>query len=247
MRRSMSALLAIAAIAACGGDTPAPPSRVPTPLDPSTTGTIAGDVRVEGTVPAMASIRFGGIAECSSQHPGPVPTGDVLVQDGKVENAFVYVKSGLGERVFAIPETPVEVDQAGCLYRPRVIGVQVGQAIRFVNSDPLLHNVRGTPKASSSWNVSLSRKGTERTQRIDKPEVMVNVRCDLHPWMQAWVGVLDHPYFAVTGRDGTFTLRNVPAGTYTVAVWHERLGTREAPATVAPQGTATVPFTLTAP
>ena len=247
MRRSITSLLLVVAIAACGGEAPAPTARVPTPLDPATTGTIAGEVRVEGTVPAMADIRFGGIGECSSQHQGPVPTGDLLVQNGKVQNAFVYLKSGLGERVFAVPDTPVEVDQAGCLYQPRVIGAQVGQAIRFVNSDPLLHNVRGAPKASSGWNVSLSRKGTERTQRIDKPEVMINVRCDLHPWMQAWIGVLDHPYFAVTGRDGSFAFKNVPEGTYTVAVWHERLGTRDAQVTVAPHGTETVPLTLTTP
>jgi plastocyanin len=243
MRRA-SIVFAVLAMAACGGEAP-PPARTPTPLDHATTGTIRGDVRVTGDLPAMGEIRFSGFPECAQQHDGPVPTGDVLVHDGKVENAFVYVKSGLGDRVFAISQTPVVVGQTGCLYRPRVVGAQVGQTIRFVNDDPLLHNVHGTPKASSAFNVSLGRKGAEREIRLDAPEVMVSVRCDLHPWMQGWVGVVDHPYFAVTGADGAFTLPDVPPGEYTLAVWHERLGEAEAHVSLAASGTATAAITLT--
>ncbi len=195
----------------------------------------------------MTEIRFGGFSECSSQHGGPVPTGDALVHDGMVENAFVYVRRGLEDRVFAVPIEPVEIDQAGCLYRPRVAGARAGQTIRFVNGDPLLHNVHGTPKASPGWNVSLPRQGAAREIRVDRPEVMVSVRCDLHPWMQGWIGVVDHPYFAVTGRDGRYTLPDVPSGDYTVAVWHERLGTQESRVTVAAKGTVDAPFTFTGP
>src|SRR5262245_29992124 len=158
----------------CGDDAP-PPARMPTPLDRATTGTIAGVVHVEGAPPPMAEIRFGAFAECASQHQGPVPAGDLLVHDGKLENALVYVKEGLGERSFAIPPEPVVVDQTGCLYAPRVSGAQVGQVIRFVNGDPLLHNVRGTPTASSGWNVSLARQGATRDIRVDRPEVPVSV------------------------------------------------------------------------
>ena len=228
---------------ACGETSP-PAARTPTPLDRTTTGTIAGEVRVEGAVPAMADVRFGSFGECASQHPGPVAVGDLLVHDGKLANAFVWLKDGLGDRVFAIPEVPVIVDQVGCLYTPRVAGAQVGQAIRFVNGDPLLHNVHGTPSVSSVWNVSLARKGATRDVRVDQAEVPISVRCDLHPWMQGWLGVVDHPYFAVTGTDGTFALSEVPPGDYTVAVWHERLGTAETRATVAPRGAATARFTL---
>lgn len=231
-------------LVACGGGSAPPPARTPTPLDPATTGTITGEVRFEGAVPAMTEIRFGGFAECAAAHQGPVDTGDVLVRDGKVENAFVWVKSGLGDRVFVVPDEPVVIDQVGCLYRPRVAGAQVGQLVRFLNDDPLLHNVHGTPKRSSPWNVSLARRGAEREIRVNAPEIMVSVRCDLHPWMQGWLGVVDHPYFAVTGANGSFTLKNVPPGDYTVGAWHERFGTREANVTLAPTGTAEATFTF---
>jgi plastocyanin len=207
------------------------------------TGTVTGDVRVAGAVPAMTQVRFSGFPECGAQHREPVPAGDLRVQDGKLAGAFVWLKDGLGDRVFAIPTEPVEIDQSGCLYQPRVAGARVGQTIRFVNGDPLLHNVHGTPKASPPWNVSLSRRGAMREIRLDRPEIMVAVRCDLHPWMQAWLGIVDHPYFAVTGPDGAFTLPDVPPGDYTLAVWHERLGTRETRITLPPKGTATATFT----
>jgi len=246
MRRGWVIVVGTLLIAACGGDAPPSPARTPTPLDHATTGTIAGEVRVDGAVPPMAEIRFAGFPECAAQHQGPAYAGDMLVKDGKVAGAFVWVKDGLGDRVFAIPTEPVEIDQTGCLYQPRVVGARVGQTIRFVNGDPLLHNVHGTPKASRAWNVSLARRGASREIRLDHPEVMVSVRCDLHPWMQAWIGVVDHPYFAVTGPDGAFALEDVPPGDYTVAVWHERLGTREARVTVPPRGRATAGFTYAA-
>jgi plastocyanin len=236
MPRSRAALVALALAVACGGDGGKPRARTPTPLDHATTGSIAGQVFIDGPTPAMGTINFGSFGECASQHDGPVPTGDLLVHDGKVHNAFVYVQDGLGDRVFAVPDTPVEIDQKGCLYAPRVAGAQVDQAVRYVNSDALLHNVHGTPKDSSAWNVSLPRQGAERQIRVDHPEVMVSVRCDLHPWMQGWLGVVDHPYFAVTDADGRFALRDVPPGDYTLAVWHEKLGTKTTRVTVAPKG-----------
>jgi plastocyanin len=229
----------------CGGDAP-PPPREPTPLDQSTTGTITGEVRFTGTVPPMGTLNFGSFRECSAQHEGPVPTGDALVRDGKVQNAFVWISTGLEDRVFAVPTEPVTIDQQGCLYVPRVAGAQVDQTIRFVNSDRTIHNVHGKPKASANWNVALSRQGSDRTIRVDAPEVPISVRCDLHPWMQGWLGVVDHPYFAVTGADGAFTLASVPPGEYTVAVWHVRFGRREATVTLGPSSSLTVGFELTA-
>jgi plastocyanin len=193
----------------------------------------------------MPEIRFGSFAECAVQHRDPVRAEDLIAEDGKLANAFVWIKDGLGDRVFAIPEAPVEVDQSGCLFQPRVTGARVGQIVRFANGDPLLHNVRGTPRASPGWNASLPRRGATRDVRLDRPEVGVSVRCDLHPWMQSWLAVVDHPYFAVTGADGAYALRDVPPGEYTVAVWHERLGTRETRVTLAPQGTATARFSFT--
>jgi plastocyanin len=229
----------------CGGDAP-PPPREPTPHDQSPTGTITGEGSVTGTGPPHGTLNIGSFRECSAQHEGPVPTGDALVRDGKVQNAFVWISTGLEDRVFAVPTEPVTIDQQGCLYVPRVAGAQVDQTIRFVNSDRTIHNVHGKPKASANWNVALSRQGSDRTIRVDAPEVPISVRCDLHPWMQGWLGVVDHPYFAVTGADGAFTLASVPPGEYTVAVWHERFGRREATVTLGPSSSQTVGFELTA-
>lgn len=242
------ALLAAVALVSCGGsaeEPTRPPARTPTPLDHTSTGTITGVVRFEGTPPPMGTLPLAGWAGCAEQHAGPVPTGDALVHDGLVENAFVYIKLGLGNRVFAVPTTPVVIDQRGCVYRPRVVGAQVGQPIEFVNDDPTLHNVHGTPQQSSPWNFTMPVQGSRRTLRIEAPEVMVSVRCDLHPWMQGWIGVLDHPYFAVTGPDGRFTLPDVPPGDYVVAAWHERFGVRETRVSLPPKGTAEVTFTFT--
>jgi plastocyanin len=236
--------LVVALGAGCGGDREAVPHRQPTPLDLTTTGTIAGTVRFEGTVPAMAQINFGSFAECAAAHDGPVFTNDALVHDGLVENAIVWIASGLGDRVFAVPTTPVEIDQRGCLYTPRVVGVRVGQPILYKNDDRTLHNVHGKPTASSPWNFALPRPGSERTVTIDHAEVPISVRCDLHPWMQGWIGAFDHPYFAVTGADGAFSLPNVPPGTYEIAAWHERFGTVRRTVTLAPRGSQTVVLTL---
>jgi plastocyanin len=245
-RRLGVVALAALAFGACGGGGACPPARTPTPLDHATTGTITGDVRFDGTPPAMTTLSFSADAACAAQHPVAVPSGDALVHGDRVENAFVYLKEGLGDRVFPVPAAPVTIDQQGCLYRPRVTGAQVCQPVVFLNSDPTAHNVHGTPQQSSSWNFSMGVKGSERTTRVDKPEVMVSVRCDVHPWMQGWLGVLDHPYFAVTGPDGRFALKDVPPGDYVVAAWHERFGTREARVSLAPSGQQEVTFTYAA-
>jgi len=234
------------ALAACGGDEGTRQARQPTPIDPATTGTVEVAVRFEGTPPAMKPLNMSSVAECAAAHPTPVLAGDALVVDGKVENAFVWITAGLGDLVFAVPTTPVVIDQVGCLYVPRVVGAQVGQPVEFRNSDAMLHNVRGRPEHSSGWNVSLARQGSERTLRVEKPEVAISLRCDVHPWMQGWLGVVDHPFFGVTGPDGRVTLRGVPAGTYTVGVWHERFGTRDATASVTAGGSAQVAVAFSA-
>jgi plastocyanin len=219
--------------------------RPPTPLDPATLGTVTGEVRFTGTPPAQTELDMSSSKDCASQHPnGKVRAGDVLVKDGKVQNAIVAIKDGLGERVFAASETPVEIDQVACMFTPRVAAAQIGQPLRFLNSDAFPHNVRGAPAKGSGWNFSLGLKGAARTIDVDQPLGVVPIKCDIHPWMAAYLGIYDHPYFAVTGADGRFTLRDVPAGTYTVEAWHERFGTRTASVTVAPKETTTVELTF---
>ena len=242
--RFLVALLALAVVGCTSGGDEAPERGPATPIDPATTGAVRGVVTFAGTPPEQTKLRIAGDATCAAAHDGPVPAGDVLVADGKVENAFVYVKSGLESFVFELPKEPVTIDQRGCLYDPHVLGAQTGQEIRFLNSDATLHNVHTSPKNSRGSNFGMSRAGTERSIRIAKPEVMVLVKCDVHPWMKAFIGVLDHPFFAKSAADGSFSLEGIPAGEYVVGVWHERLGTKEAKITIAAGETVEAVFEL---
>ncbi len=249
MKRHAMLLALAAALAGCGGPEEVPTTTTGGPataVDDATAGTITGAVRFTGTPPAMAALPLASVSGCGDQYTGPVSAGDALVHDGLVENAFVYVKDGLGAVSFPVPAEPVVIDQRGCLYHPHVVGVLTHQLVKFLNSDALLHNVHGKPANSSGWNFGMGVKGSERTVRIAKPEVMVSTRCDVHPWMQAYVGVLDHPYFQVTGADGRFALAHVPPGSYVVGVWHERFGAQEAKVTLPPHGSADVTLTYTA-
>jgi hypothetical protein len=184
---------------------------------------------------------------CAAAHPGGLRVEDVRVADGRLADVFVYVSRGLENRVFAAPETPVVIDQHGCWYEPRVAGVQTGQPVVFRSSDDTLHNVHGEPKESPRWNFGLPRRDAERSLVLDAPEIMVPVRCDVHPWMRLDLGVVPHPFFAVTGPDGAFRFTGVPAGTYTLATWHATLPRQEAPVTVEAHSTASVTFRFAAP
>jgi plastocyanin len=221
--------------------------REPTPLDLSTVGSISGVVRFEGTPPAQAELQVGSTAECAAQHAGKVYAGDVLVRDGKVQNAVVFLKEGLGDRAFAVPDAPVVIDQEGCLFVPRIAAAQVGQPVRFLNSDPVAHNVHAVAPGSSGWNFMLGLKGASRETTVDEPELPIELKCDVHPWMKAYLAVFDHPYFAVTGADGRFALDRVPPGDYVVEAWHERFGTRTARVSLAPKASETLTFTFAAP
>lgn len=206
---------------------PAPKPSVIAPtktVDPSTVGSITGSVRFDGTPPTPTKIPVAGFPECGNSQPFD---SDVLIRDGLVQNAFVYVKSGLENYAFPPTDGEVALDQKGCLYEPRVIGLRVGQTVVVTNSDPLLHNVHALPKRSRSFNLAMTHNAVPLRRSFDEPEVMVGLRCDIHPWMRAYVGVLPHPAFAVTGPDGRFEIKGVPPGTYTLSVWHERLGTAE--------------------
>ena len=206
---------------------PAPP---PAPNGP--TVTLSGTIRFEGKPPERKPIKMSADPNCAKLHTEPVLSEDTIVgPEGGLENVFVYVKSGLEGRSFPTPATPAVLDQRGCMYRPRVIGVMVNQNIRLLNSDPTLHNVHALPK-KGEFNVGMPRQNMEVVKKLANPQVMVHFKCDVHPWMSAWVGVLEHPFFAVSDAKGAYSIPNLPAGTYTIEAWHEKLGTRTQTVTV---------------
>ena len=191
--------------------------------------------RFEGALPANQPIRMNADPACVAANKGQTPTQETFVgEGGSLGNVFVYVQSGL-TGTFPAPTTPVVLDQKGCRYIPHVFGVQVGQPIEIVNSDPTLHNIHATPKTNTEFNTAQPIQGmkTSHTFTAKEADVVVPFKCDVHGWMNAYVGVLDHPYFAVTKADGSFSIPNLPPGTYTLAAWHERLGTQTQSITVA--------------
>jgi plastocyanin len=155
------------------------------------------------------------------------------------------VKDGLGDLKFPVPTTPVVLDQHGCRYVPHVFGVQAGQPIEILNSDDTLHNVHAVPTNNREFNRGQALKGLTHTHVFTSVEVMVPFKCDVHNWMHAWVGVLDHPFYAVSGPGGSFQIAGLPPGTYTIEAWHETLGTKTQTITIEPKTASEVAFTFT--
>lgn len=216
-------------------------------IDMATVGGIRGTVGLTGTPPAPKALTLWGGCESLDDSAGGTPAVDteVIVTNGRVKNGFVWIRSGWeGWNVPAAPAEAVELDQRACVYAPRVIGVRVGQPITFVNSDPLFHNVRSVAEANSVFNLNMPAKDQRLTRTFKRPEVMVQARCDVHPWMRAYIGVVPHPWFSVTDDDGAFSLEGVPPGQYVVEVWHEVLGTQTHEVTVAPGQDAEISFEL---
>lgn len=244
------ACAAAALLSGCsGGSSPAPAPAATAAIDPATTGVVTGTVRLTGTPPEARMVRMDGDKRCASLVPGATRATEsyVVGPNSTLANVFVYVKKGLEGRSFPIPDAPVVLDQQRCWYEPRVVGVRVGQPFQVLNSDPLLHNVRADSAVNEPFNQGQPVQGVRYSHTFSAAEVMVPMKCDVHAWMRAWVGVVNHPYFAVTGADGTFSLPNLPAGTYEIEGWHEAAGTVTGTATVSAQGTATVDLMFTVP
>jgi plastocyanin len=245
------AAVALASVACGGGSAPvsSADAGASSPLDPSTTGAVTGRVVLTGTPPVAQTIRVDGDKTCATLVPGAErKTESYVVGDGgALANVFVYVKTGLEGRSFPVPSEPVVIDQQRCWYTPRVVGVRVGQPFQVLNSDPLLHNVRAEAAINQPFNQGQPVQGVRYSHTFSTDEVMVALRCDVHAWMNAWVGVMNHPYFAVTGANGAFSLPNLPAGAYTVEAWHEAAGTTTGTVTVTAQGTATLDLTFAVP
>jgi plastocyanin len=259
LRNAWVGLLGIAVavnVVACGGgsetsnksgDAGSPPS---TPsgqrVDTATAGTVQGVVTLDGTAPKNEGIKMNADPVCVRENKTPQFQETYMVgSDGKsLANVFVYVKDGLGNYVFDTPTTPATIDQKECRYHPHVFGMRVGQPLEIINSDPTLHNIHALPKSNSEFNNGQPIQGMKMTHTFDKPEVMVPFKCDVHGWMNAYVGVLPHPYFAVTKDDGKFELKDLPPGTYTIEAWHEKLGPMTQSVTLGQKETKDVTFSF---
>jgi hypothetical protein len=208
-------------------------------IDATTVGRLSGVVTVSGDVPAAAIIPLID-TYCVDHHSGGYEDERLLVSGGRLKNAFVWIKDGLDG--FRVPEGTgtVELDQTGCVYAPRVIGFQLGQLIEAKNSDPVLHNVHTKPSINRAQNIASLPNQPPVPLKFKRPEVMIEVACDVHAWMKSWIGCLDHPFFAVTGEDGSFQLEGVPPGDYTLGVWHESLGEQEVAAHLEASGDVTL-------
>jgi plastocyanin len=228
-----------------GGEPAAAASASGNKVDAATAGEVNGKVVLEGAPGPNDPIKMNSDPVCVKENKG-TPTQEYFVvgDGGALGNVFVYVKDGLGNYVYDEPTQPATIDQKGCKYTPHVFGVRVGQKLVISNSDPTLHNIHAIPKANQEFNTGQPIQGMKTEHTFTAKEVMVPFKCDVHGWMNAHVGVLDHPYFATTGTDGSFSLKSLPPGTYTIEAWHEKLGATTQSVTVGPKETKTVSFTF---
>lgn len=239
-------LTILALTAACGGGGEQASAPAPAPAEPAAApapaaggGSVSGLVTYQNGDPDTA-INMDADPVCAGLHEGEVTTQQVMATDGNLANVFVYLKDAPGS--YPAPAEPVVLDQQGCTYHPHVAGIQVGQKLIIRNSDPTLHNVHALPAVNPEFNQGQPFQGMELEKTFDQAEVMIRFKCDVHPWMSSWMGVLPHPFFAVTGEDGSFSMENVPAGEYTLEAWHETLGTKTQTVTVTEGGDVAVSF-----
>jgi hypothetical protein len=231
----------------------APPAANPPPAaQPANAsaagGTISGKIKFTGTAPRNPSIDMSEEAACKAKYTSTPTEENVVAGPANVlANVFIYVKSGVpAGQTFPTPTTPVTIDQSGCRYHPHVMGIMVGQNFVIENSDPVLHNIKAIAKNNRPFNVSQPSAGMKTTRTFSAPEVMVNLECNVHGWMHAYLGVRPDPFYAVSGPDGSFEIKGLPPGTYTIEAWHEKFGTQTATVTVTGTETKTQNFTFAA-
>jgi plastocyanin len=210
---------------------------------------ITGTVTFDGKAPALRPLTMDADPACAKKHSKPVPSEMLALGSGNtMGNILVYVSKGLpAGKTWPVPKNPVVLDQKGCVYQPHVMGIMVGQTYRILNSDGVLHNVHTLPKINKAFNRAMPANLKEATTTFEKPEDIFHIKCDVHPWMSAYIGVFTHPFFSATGTDGKFTISGLEPGTYEITAWHERLGKQTASVTVGANDTKSQNFKFTLP
>lgn len=241
-------ILGALALAGCKSESPQSSSSSPAPaaptisVDRATAGSIAGVITFKGTLPKSPMIDMTADPGCPPQPQAP---DAVIVRNGKLANVFVYVKDGLPQGQFAVPSEPVVLDQKGCRYIPHMIGVMAGQQLRITNTDRADHNVHDLPQHNPEWNESQSPTDPPVVKTFPHPEMMIRIQCNQHPWMKAYLNVMSHPYFAVSADDGTFAIKNLPPGEYTLVAVHEKFGEQTVRVSVKPNVPTQAEFVIT--
>jgi plastocyanin len=240
-----TALIALVSLAGCSKSQPpseqpaASPKAATISVDAATAGSVHGVVSFAGMAPKMKPLDMTADPGCPT---GPQPSEVVVLKDGKLANVFVYVKEGLPQGKFAVPTEPVTLDQKGCRYIPHMLGIMAGQPLKITNTDTADHNVHDMPSNNPPWNESQMPTDKPILKTFPNPEMMVPVQCNQHPWMKAFVNVMAHPYFAVSATDGSYEIKNLPPGEYTLAAVHERFGEQTMKIKVGAKETAKAPF-----
>jgi plastocyanin len=210
---------------------------------------VTGTVTFAGKAPALKPLSMDADPACAKKHSGPVASEMLVLGNGNtMGNILLWVSKGLpAGKTWPAPKAPAVLDQKGCQYVPHVQGIMVGQAYRILNSDGILHNVHALPKVNKQFNKPMPASLKETTTTFDRPEPIFQIKCDVHPWMSAWVGVFTHPFFSATSTDGKFTISGLDPGTYEITAWHERLGTQTASVTVGANDKKTQDFKFALP
>ncbi|MFI5253689.1 MAG: carboxypeptidase regulatory-like domain-containing protein [Bacteroidota bacterium] len=191
-------------------------------------GNLTGKINFKGTPTAKQMIKMNADPKCFKMHGNKDVASEqtTVNSNGSLKDVFIYVKKGLEGKTFPTPTEKVTIDQKGCMYTPHVFGIMAKQQLEIVNNDPVIHNIHALPKNSPAFNIGQPKMGQKNVKTFDKPEIMVKVKCDVHPWMGAWVGVLNNPFYAVSDDKGNYTIKGLPAGEYDLEAWHEKFGTQ---------------------
>ena len=237
MKRNVLMVVMALAVAMMG----ASPSTTPTKSG-TDTAAVKGSVKLEGALPTPTRINMSADAVCARQHNTPALSEEIVAdKSGDLQNVVVYVADGLGDRTFEVPAEAAIMQQKGCLYEPHVLALRANQKLQVINNDACMHNIHPAPANNREWNKA-QVAGSTVEATFSREEVGIPFKCNVHPWMRSYLAVFKHPYFAVTGKDGSFDLSNLPPGSYTISAWQEKLGTVSQKITVGGNETKTVQF-----